>query len=71
MTPRNTVDPVRNARGKLKKNKISKVPFVQSPRIHIPFQRIAMNVVGHLPRTKRENHYVMVIHDYATKNTVP
>ena len=49
------------------KTKVSKVPLVQIPRIDEPFQRIAMDMVGPLPRTKRGNQYVLVICDYATK----
>ncbi len=47
---------------------MSKVPLVQIPRIDVPFQQIAIDMVGPLPRTKRGNHYVLVICDYATKN---
>lgn len=49
------------------KTKVSKVPLVRIPRIDEPFQRIAMDMVGPLPRTKRGNQYVLVICDYATR----
>lgn len=49
------------------KTQVSKVPFVQISRIDVPFQRIAIDMVGPLTRTKRENHYVLVINDYAIK----
>lgn len=49
------------------KTQVSKVPLVQIPRIDVPFQRIAIDMVGPLPRTKRGNQYVLVICDYATK----
>ena len=32
-----------------------------------PFQRIAMDIVGPLPRTPAGNRYVLVVCDYATK----
>lgn len=52
------------------KTQVSKVPFVQIPRIDVPFQQIAIDMVGPLPRTKRGNQYVLVICDYATKYPV-
>lgn len=48
------------------KTQVSKVPLVQIPRIDVPFQRIAIDMVGPLPRTKKGNQYVLVICDYAT-----
>ncbi|XP_048748044.2 uncharacterized protein LOC125660258 [Ostrea edulis] len=45
------------------KTKVSKVPLIQIPRIDVPFQRIAIDMVGPLPRTKRGNQYVLVICD--------
>ncbi|XP_066509706.1 uncharacterized protein [Hoplias malabaricus] len=47
--------------------KSDKVPMVSMPIIDIPFSRIAMDVVGPLPRTKNGNRYILVICDYATK----
>ena len=31
-----------------------------------PFRRVAMDIVGPLPRTKSENRYILVMSDYAT-----
>ena len=49
------------------RTKVIKVPLVQIPWIDEPFQRIAMDMVGPLPRTKRENQYVLIRCDYATR----
>ena len=32
-----------------------------------PFDRIAMDTVGSLPRSRAEHHYVLVVCDYATR----
>ena len=32
-----------------------------------PFQRIAMDIVGPLPKTRRGNEYILVVTDYATR----
>lgn len=46
---------------------VSQVPIVQIIRIDAPFQRIAIDMVVPLPRTKRGNHYALVNCDNATK----
>ena len=35
--------------------------------VHTPFYQIEINFVGPLPRTKRENRYIIVAMDYLTK----
>ena len=37
------------------------------PLIELPFQRIAMDVVGPLPRSRLGNKYILTICDYATR----
>ena len=32
-----------------------------------PFKRIAMDIIGPLPRTRRGNQYILVVCDYATR----
>ena len=32
-----------------------------------PFERIAMDIVGPLPRSRRGNQYILVVCDYATR----
>ena len=44
--------------------KARKVPLVPLPVMSVPFSRIAMDLVGPLPRS---NRYVLVICDYATR----
>lgn len=46
------------------KNKAELIPM---PVIEEPFRRIAMDMVGPLPRTKAGNRYVLVVCDYATR----
>ena len=43
-----------------------KKPLVPLPIIGVPFQRIAMDIIGPLPRSRSGNPYVLVICDYAT-----
>ena len=41
--------------------------MVPRPLVSKPFQRIAMNLVGSLPRTQRGNCFILTIFDYATR----
>ena len=41
--------------------------MISMPVIEKPFQRIAMDIVGPLPKTSRGNRYILVICDYATR----
>lgn len=45
----------------------TKVPLIPLPIIGEPFKRIAMDIVGLLPRTKKGNRYILVVSDYATR----
>lgn len=52
-----------------KKSKGKKVcaPLITLPVIEEPFTRIAMDIVGPLPRSRSGNKYILVICDYATR----
>ena len=52
----------------LPKGKVTKVPLGIMPLIEIPFQRIAVDIVGPIqPMTERRNRYILTIIDYATR----
>ena len=44
-----------------------RAPLVPLPIMDVPFQRIAMDIVGPLPRSRSGNRYILVICDYATR----
>ena len=44
-----------------------KVPLMKMPIIGKPFERIAMDIVGPLPKTSNGYQYILVISDYATR----
>ena len=41
--------------------------MIPLPIIEEPFQRIAMDIVGSLPRSRQGHRYILVICDYATR----
>ena len=43
-----------------------KAPMIPMPIIEVPFRRIAMDVIGPLPKSSTGKQYVVVITDYAT-----
>ena len=45
----------------------TKVLLIPLSVVGEPFKRIAMDIVGPLPRTSRGNHFVLVLSDYATR----
>ena len=47
--------------------KSGKVPLISLPIMSVPFERIAMDIVGPLPKSNRGNRYILVICDYATR----
>uniref|UniRef100_A0AAR2M2K3 Gypsy retrotransposon integrase-like protein 1 n=1 Tax=Pygocentrus nattereri TaxID=42514 RepID=A0AAR2M2K3_PYGNA len=47
--------------------KSDRVPMINMPIIDVPFSRIAMDVVGPLPRSRTGNRYILVISDYASR----
>ena len=44
-----------------------KVPLIKMPVISKPFERIAIDIVGPLPKTSNGHQYILVISDYATR----
>ena len=44
-----------------------RAPLIPLPIIEVPFSRIAMDIVGPLPKSNRGHRYVLVILDYATR----
>lgn len=47
--------------------KAVRAPLIPLPIIAQPFTRIAMDMVGPLPRSRRGHRYVLVVCDYATR----
>ena len=47
--------------------KVCPVPMILLPVMEVPFQRIGMDVVGPLPRSRTGNRFVLVVLDYATR----
>lgn len=45
---------------------VQESPLIPLPVIEEPFSRIAMDIVGPLPRSRSGNRYILVICDYAT-----
>ena len=45
----------------------SRAPLMPLPVIDEPFEYIAMDIVGPLPRSNSGNKYVLVVCDYATR----
>ena len=52
---------------KTSSKKPAKVPLIPLPIIGIPFQRMAMDIIGPLPRSRSGKRFVLVICDYATR----
>eukprot|EP00731_Ephydatia_muelleri_P011389 Em0006g283a len=52
---------------KVSRLKESKAPLIPLPIVTEPFRRVAMYIVGPLPRTKSGNRYILVMSDYATR----
>ena len=44
-----------------------RIPMVPLPVIGEPFERIAMDIIGPLPRSRGGHRYVLVVCDYATR----
>lgn len=49
------------------KVRISRIPLVNPPLIEELFKRIAIDFVGHLPRSENKNQYILVRIGYATR----
>jgi len=52
---------------KAEHKRVTRVPMVPLPVIGEPFHRIAMDIVGPLPRSQAGHCYVLTICDYATR----
>ena len=52
---------------KSSKKRVSKAPLVPLPIIYTPFQKIAVDIFGPLPRSRNGHRYILVICDYATR----
>ena len=46
---------------------VSRVPMIPLPIVGVPFERMAMDIVGPLPRSRAGHRYILVICDYATR----
>ena len=46
---------------------VQRNPLVPLPIIDVPFSRLAMDIVGPLPKSARGHRYILVILDYATR----
>ena len=49
------------------RNKNWRAPLISLPIIGEPFERIAMDIVGPLPKTSTGHQYILVVSDYATR----
>ena len=47
--------------------RVSRAPLIPLPIIAEPFRRIAMDIVGPLPKSRSGKRYILVICDYATR----
>ena len=52
---------------KTNNRKVPPAPLIPLPVITEPFRRIAMDIVGPLPRSRLGNRFILVICDYATR----
>ena len=46
---------------------VPKAPLVPLPIVSTPFEKIAMDIVGPLPRSRSGHRYILVMCDYATR----
>lgn len=52
-------------------NRLCPVPLIPLPIVEEPFKRIAMDIVGPLPKSRSGKRYILVICDYATRKRWP
>ena len=52
---------------KASRTKEKRAPLIPLPVVTEPFQKVAMDIVGPLPRSRSGNRYILVICDYATR----
>ena len=52
----------------LPKGRVTKVPLAEMPTVGVPFQRIAVDLVGPIfPASEQGNRYILTVVDYATR----
>ena len=49
------------------RGRVKKVPLITTPLIEEPFARVAVDIVGPLPRTNSGKKYILTMVDYATR----
>ena len=52
---------------KCSRKKPPRAPLVPLPVMEEPFQRLAMDIVGPLPKSRKGNRFILVLSDYATR----
>ena len=52
---------------KSSKDRVARAPLIPLPIVTEPFRRVAMDIVGPLPRTMSGKRYILVLCDYATR----
>ena len=52
---------------KCSRRRDARVPMVSIPSVTTPFERIAMDIIGPLPRSRAGYRYVLVVCDYGTR----
>ena len=52
---------------KSSKTRVQRAPLIPLPVVQEPFKRIAMDIVGPLPRSSSGKRYILVVCDYATR----
>lgn len=50
-----------------KKPGYNKVPLISVPVVSEPFKKVAIDIVGPLPKSKKNNRYILTLVDYATR----
>ena len=51
----------------VKRPKNSKVPLISVPVVSEPFKKVAIDIIGPLPKSKKGNRYILTLVDYATR----
>lgn len=52
---------------KCSKDRVARAPLIPLPIVTEPFGRVAMDIVGPLPRTMSGKRYILVLCDYTTR----
>ena len=51
----------------VKRPKNSKVAHISVPVVSEPFKKVAIDIIGPLPKSKKGNRYILTLVDYATR----